>query len=104
MDHTERACYSCSVPIPSSDLEKSRAITVLKKPYCRACSDRIASCGLPRTQRFTRRILLGTMALVGVRDHLGQLRRPLYLVAVILSLGLMALVFVAMAWGWGIRS
>jgi hypothetical protein len=98
------SCSQCNVGIPSSDLHQTRAVTVLKKPYCRDCSEQIAHGGLRGTPRFLRKIQFGTMALGGVRDPLGQHRRPLYLAVAILSLGLMALVFMAATRGWGIRS
>lgn len=42
-------CHGCRASIPPADLEKRRAVIVLKKPYCRDCAEQIT------TRRYSRR-------------------------------------------------
>lgn len=85
-----KTCHNCRGAVSTDDLEKRRAVTVLRRLYCSSCSDRIASTGHRGLDR-------GAVVL-------GHARSPrLMTAAALLALALLAVLYAAFARGWGLH-
>jgi len=82
-----RSCHTCGGPISLDDLEKRRAVIVLKRSYCGACSDRIVASGTSATGR---RLYLSSLFLSS---------RPRLLAAVAIAVALAAVLLLTLGRG-----
>jgi uncharacterized paraquat-inducible protein A len=76
MDAHRRPCETCDTTVSLSDLERGRAVMVMKRAYCGRCSERIAASG-SRTPRRARLLAAAAIAItLGALLALLLSRRP----------------------------